>query len=671
MCGIAGIINFSKKNLNLQNYIKRMTDTIRYRGPDDEGFVLLSDGDNLTLGGDNTPEEVWNSKLQYTPKAHILEIKENESYNIVLGHRRLSIIDLSAAGHQPMCSEDGKLWIVFNGEIYNYVELRNDLKDLGYKFKTNTDTEVILGAYRQWGIGCLSKFNGMWAFCVVDLDKKKLISARDRTGVKPFYYWFDGDTFSFASEIKSLLQLPFIKSRPNIRMIWGYLVMGFLDYNEETLFEGIYSLEPAHYLQLDFKGNLSTKRYWQLDANFELGKFNAERFRKSAGEFREILFDAVRLRLRSDVPIGSCLSGGLDSSTVVCVVNELLKQEGYISQIGERQKTFTSAFEDKRFDEREFVEEIIKQTKAEPFYTFPTMEDCFRDLTELIYHQEEPFGSTSIYAQYCVMRRAKEAGVKVMLDGQGGDELLSGYHQYYQTYFANMLMTGNIWNFANELVKSSKITGKSIPNFLLQINKEFGRTLPYFMQFDLLKRIKWELKYIHSDFLNSFKERGRIWFEERGAGNLGKRLAADITKYNLPGLLRYEDKNSMAFSIETRVPFADDHRLIEMVSSLPNSFKIHNGWTKYILRYATYAILPEKIRWRKDKKGFVTPERIWLNNAKEKVKDILSECKKGDEYINSKKLIDDINLFLNPEDQVGISEIWKFINLKLWLKEFF
>lgn len=669
MCGIVGIVNFSDKKVDIKRYIKSMADTIKHRGPDDEGFVLFSNSDILIAGGNDTPQGVWNSDFFYSPQIHINSIKD-DNYNVALGHRRLSIIDLSPGGHQPMCSKDKKIWIVYNGEIYNYIELREELKSYGYTFSTNSDTEVILAAYDKWGFDCLNKFNGMWAFVIYDKRKNLFFGARDRFGVKPLYYYLDSGYFVFASEIKALIQLPFLKFKPNNEIIWDYLILGLVSHNQKTFFEGIYSLEPANYFVLDFNGNLSVYKYWQISPNIEFEKFNEVKFKKSVEYFREILFDAIKLRLRSDVSIGSCLSGGLDSSTIVCIVNQLLREKGYSAQIGGKQKTFTSAFEDKRFDEREFVKEIIKHTGVEPFYVFPTAEDLVKDIDDLIYYQEEPFCSTSIYAQYRVMKLAKEAGVKVILDGQGGDELLAGYYSYYHAYFFNLLKAREYKLFLTELFESSKVTDYNILYFLFQMDREIFRQLPRPFQIVLLRKLRNDLKYIHRDFLISYSDRINEWIKERGFGDLNKRLLADTTKYNLPGLLKYEDRNSMRFSIEARVPFADDHRLTEFIASLPASYKIHNGWTKYILRYAIAGVVPEKIRWRRDKMGFVTPEKIWLSKITNEIKRLIFTIE--DDYIDNNLLMQDIDsLFLNPKDQIGVSELWRIINLKLWIRRFF
>jgi len=326
--------------------------------------------------------------------------------------------------------------------------------------------------------------------------------------------------------------------------------------------------------------------------------------------------------------------------------------------------------EDRRFDEREFVQEVVSHTNVEPHYTFPNSSGLLQDLSDLIYYQEEPFGSTSIYAQYCVMRKAKEVGIKVLLDGQGADELFARYHGYYFAFLTNLLKLGRLRDFMSEIVRISKITGLSIFYILLHVNRETFRALPYSLRTLLYTKVKEGLKYVRKDFFHTFKDREKTWIDDRKWGDLNHRLLADITRYSLRGLLKYEDRNSMAFSIETRVPFADDHRLIEFVSHCPFTYKIHNGWTKYLLRCATEDILPPKVRWRRDKKGFVTSENLWLYEIREELKKLIfsRRC----DYINDEALYRDFDFILESHrDKEGVSKIWRVINLKLWLQRFF
>ena len=630
MCGIVGILNLNKESVD-QNLLKKMVNTMSYRGPDDQGFY----------------------------------IKEN----IGLGHCRLSIIDLSKTGHQPMSNENTTIWIVYNGEIYNYLELGEELKRQGHTFKSKTDTEVILHSYEEWGSECLNKFNGMWAFAIWDEKKNQLFCSRDRFGIKPFYYYFDGKTFVFASEIKALILCPFIKKEPNEPLIYDYLALGLLNHTSETFFKNVKQLEPGHYLIIASNSRSVIKKYYQLPYNPELGKFEEKKCQEYAQDFLKLLKDSVRSKLRSDVPLGSCLSGGTDSSTVVCLINKLLQEAGIDKKIiGHQQKTFTSSFEDLRFDEIRYVQRIIEAAKAEPYYVFPTGEKLWQELSDLIWHQEEPFNSTSVYAQWNVMRLAKENGVKVLLDGQGGDELLAGYPRYIDSYFNQLLFKGKILTLLKEFRAAKKVGTQPLKKLFFHPLKEIALSLPQAARLYLRQKLNPELRFIKNSFLKKYKKR-EIERSKRGKFNLQKRLWEDH-QLNLRSLLRYEDKNSMAFSIEVRSPFLD-YRLVEFTFSLPAIYKIHQGWSKYLLRVATKDLLPEEIRWRKDKMGFVTPEMIWLRENREKIRDVFKNKDfRSNVFVNQKLLLDNFDSFLNKKD-LGISEIWKFINLELWLRKFF
>ncbi|HCA67039.1 MAG: Asparagine synthetase [Parcubacteria group bacterium GW2011_GWC2_44_17] len=631
MCGIAGIYNTNGESVS-RDHILGMTDILLHRGPDADGLYF-----------------------------------EN---GLGLGHRRLAILDLTHAGEQPMSNSDKTIWIVFNGEIYNYRELKRELTALGRSFSTNTDTEVIIAAYETWGDACLQKFNGMWAFALWDTIKKRLFCARDRFGIKPFYYFFDGKTFAFASEIKALLTLPFIKKEPYEPMVYDYLALGLADHSHETFFTNIFQLEPSHSLTIE-NGRADIKKYYELAYTDRYFAFNETDAKKYSEEIIELLRDSVRLRLQSDVQVGSCLSGGLDSSTIVFLINSLLNTNGFSAKmIGERQKTFTSAFSDKRFDERKFVKEVIQATGAEDGYVFPSSE-CFKEeLEQLVYHQEEPFAGTSAYAQWCVMRRAKEGGVTVLLDGQGADELFGGYPRYIDSYFNELLFHGKFLTLAREFAKASAVSTQTIPSLLFQPIKELALALPQNLRIMLRKRMDPVLSLVLPPLAKRYINRETQRAKKRDKANLQRRLWQDIVNFNLRSLLRNEDRNSMAFSIETRLPFLD-YRLVERVFKIPSSYKIHNGWSKYLLRLAVKNMVPESIRWRRDKMGFVTPEKIWLAHHYAFFEKLFSKttCLSA-QYINSMKAHEMITR-LKGDHKTGTSSLWRIINLELWLKKFF
>lgn len=649
MCGITGIMNFNK-NFEDKNTIKGMTDIISHRGPDDEGYLFVTKEGFIIAGGEDTPKEAYVSGLVYAPKRKLKEVNLSH-FKIALGHRRLSIIDLSPAGHQPMCNEDGSTWIVYNGEIYNYKEIRKELLSKGYSFQSSSDTEVIIKAYEEWGPDCLNRFNGMWAFCIWDSKKEKFFCARDRFGIKPFYYYTDGKIFAFASEIKSLLQLN-IHREPNEPLIYDFLMFGILDHTNETFFKNIQKLPQSHYLEIDLKGNFVLQRYWDLEISNEIN--NGRSTHEYAEKFKETLTESVRLRLRSDVPIGSCLSGGLDSSSIVCIANELMFL-GSKSSAFENQKTFSSCFEDLRFDEREYIKDVIKKTNAEENYVFPAPQDFLTELDELLWHQEEPFAGSSIYAQWLVMKRVKERGVKVILDGQGADEQLGGYRKFYVFYLMDLLKRKQLWRAFSELRFFFST------DILRTLNIKKG--LRYFKIGSKISRID---RLLREDFKKEFAFRKPSFGYH---GNLGLRIKEDLSKFSLPVLLRYEDKNSMAHSVEARLPFLD-YELVERLASFPLGQKMNSGWTKYVLRNAMVGILPDKVRLRKSKLGFVVPEDSWFRDSlKEQIK--FQDSVFISRYVDSKKLAEIFDEYLHGNIFYTSELFFRFFILELWGKRFF
>jgi asparagine synthase (glutamine-hydrolysing) len=354
--------------------------------------------------------------------------------SIGLAHRRLAIIDLSQDAHQPMTNEDGSLLLVFNGEIYNFVELRKELIGCGHLFRSKGDSEVILHAYEEWGTECLTRFNGMWAFALWDEKKQQLFCARDRFGIKPFYYTEAGGSFLFASEIKALLAHPDAGKEPDDEMFRTYLAWGVLDHTERTMVAGVSQLRPAHAMVVTATGHKEPFRYWDVTVNPAVSSGTADG--PAADRLLELLRDATRIHLRSDVAVGTCLSGGIDSSALTMLINGIIRDEAPES-VGSRQKTFSAVFTDKRFDESRYIDEVVTVSGVDAYRTEPSAEQVWDDLQKILYMQDEPFGSLSIYAQYCVMRLASER-VKVVLDGQGADELLAGYLAYEWSYILGL-----------------------------------------------------------------------------------------------------------------------------------------------------------------------------------------------------------------------------------------
>jgi len=650
MCGIAGIVNFHEP---LQpEAIRRMTDLLRHRGPNDEGFLAadVEKGVGYPLLGHESP--LGGPAIETF----------REPVSAFLGHRRLSIIDLSASGHGPMGNEDGSVWITYNGEIYNYQDLRSELQSLGHRFQSRTDTEVVLHAYEAWGVGCLSRFNGMWAFGLLDLKSKRLFCARDRAGVKPFYYRYDGRSLCFASEIKPLLAANGFRIVPNDQLMADYLLSGFLDHTEETFFKGIYQLRPGNYLVLENE-QVRIQPYWDLEAK----EVHFDRDEEYEEHFQELLRDSIRLRLRSDVPLGTCLSGGLDSSTIVCLANQLMFNGGTIDRtlVGERQKTFSSCSEIPDYDERPYIEEVVRQTGAEKNCVFPDVKNLFHDLTNLIRHQEEPFGSTSIYAQWCVMRLARERGVTVMLDGQGGDELLAGYPPAFYPHLRQIFKEARLLSLMEE-IQGLWRRRKTLPDRLLM--SALISAAPSGLKTSLRKLTGHGTNWMEEGFRKRYSR--RLLSPRKFTHDLDNYLYQIFRETILPSLLHYEDRNSMAFSIEARLPFLD-YRLVEFAFGLPAEQKIRGGVSKAILRNSMRGVLPEAVRTRKDKMGFVTPEAIWFRTVlKNTVTEIIaSESFSERGYFNVREVKESFRR--HCEGKINISAtIWRWVNLELWCRTF-
>ncbi len=658
MCGIFGVWNINHQPIEL-DFLVRSLNSIRHRGPDDEGYLLIN-SQNQEIASCLGPESAAHVRL---PR---IEDVFDPQFDFAFGFRRLSILDLSPAGHQPMSNVDGSLWIVFNGEIYNYIELRNELKSLGYSFYTQTDTEVILNAYDAWGVDCLRHFNGMWGFAIFDKRNKRLFCARDRFGIKPFYFHFDRKSFSFASEIKAVLQYSKIERKPNDSIVYDYLSYGLLDHTNETFFDGIYQLPAAHFLVLD-GSDIHIERYWNIDPNNKLDfGTDIQAGREYVRRFYDLFEDSIRLHLRSDVAVGSCLSGGLDSSSIVSVANKLLFSDQVVSPnlVGEKQKTFSSCFDDQRFDERQHIESVLSFTSAERNYIFPNPKNLLKDLPRLIWHQDEPFGSTSIYAQWCVMKLAAERGVRVLLDGQGGDEILAGYHTYFDSYWGTLLSQGRLADLQREWAAYQNMYHVSYAHLI-------QHTLFSIAPTSLQSRVRAHRGSIgiRSEFSSKFHQRHPDMEIEYQGDLFSKRLHHALTNTSLPGLLHYEDRNSMAHSIEARVPFLD-YRLVEYAFALPEKQKINNGYTKAVLRNSMQGILPESIRARTDKMGFVTPERVWLStDLKDWTNDIFnSPSFRDNPYLNATQVNKLLAEHRAQKRDLGFV-IWRWINLQLWLDQ--
>src|SRR5271157_1010881 len=600
MCGIAGQYCYAGGRPD-RGLLAAMSERLAHRGPDGEG-------------------------------THV-------SGSTGLVHRRLAIIDLSPDGLQPMTNEDRSLWLVFNGEIYNFVELREELVHNGHTFYSKSDTEVILHAYEEWGHDCLARFNGMWAFALWDERKQELFCARDRFGIKPFYYTDAGGSFLFASEIKALLAHPDAGNTPDEKMLCTYLAWGVQDHCSRTMFEGIYQIEPAHALVVTQGKIQAPFRYWDVRVN--PGIRGDDNDKAVAEHLGAQLLEATRIHLRSDVAIGTCLSGGIDSSALTAMINSLIRSEAPES-VGARQKTFSVVFSDRKFDESRYIDDVVAATGVDADRTEPVPGQLREDIGRLVYMQDEPFGSLSIYAQYCVMRLAQNK-VKVVLDGQGADELLAGYLGYQGSYIRGLIRTFHWWTALGEIAGS------------IRRHRDF-----FFAARQQLRVRKARRGLLKCNF-------ERI---DRYNGTLDEVLHRELLSTNLPSLLHYEDRNSMAFSLESRVPYLDV-RLVEYIASLPLSQKIRGGVTKIALRSAIRGRIPESVRCRGDKMGFVTPEECWMRDElRSFMLEIFSSSSfQSRPYWDASAVALDYQAFLAGAS-VYSPELWRIACAELWLRKF-
>ncbi len=562
--------------------MERLSGCIAHRGPDDAGWLVSHEGHQTRGRG---------------PMC-------SGGADAVLLHRRLAIIDLTEAGWQPMLSADGRYAIVFNGEIYNYRELRDELAALGYTFHSQSDTEVLLVAWAAWGRAALTRLTGMFAFALLDQQQRTLVLARDPFGIKPLYYTRWGGGLAFASEIKALLTLPGVSRRAQPERLYQYLRFGVTDHGGGTLFADIRQLPAAHLMELslDDPAAAHPARYWYpaMDQRADISR------REAATELRNLFLESVRLHLRSDVPVGAALSGGIDSSSIVMAMRHL---EGQALDL----HAFSYITHHPRLREEHWIDLAGAAAGATMHKVCPTPEELRDDLDTLIAIQDEPFASTSIYAQYRMFRLAGEAGIKVMLDGQGADEMLAGYRVYLSARLTSLVRRGQWAAAARFAVKAARNAGDvRLPRLLLETA---GGMLPPGLQAMVRRAAGYDLM---PDWLNG------SWFTAHGVESrtLRARTSRDALKVeleqalvdtSLPQLLRYEDRNSMAFSIESRVPFLTP-RLVDFVFSLPEDHLIAgDGTSKAVFRLAMHGLVPDAILRRRDKIGFATPEQEWLD----------------------------------------------------------
>jgi len=518
---------------------------------------------------------------------------------LFLAHKRLAIFDTSVAGKQPMRKTDRPIWIVFNGAIYNFIEIRQELQLKGHSFKSNSDTEVLLSAYAEWGPACLKKLNGMFAFVIWDEEKNRLFAARDRFGVKPLYYKFDAQGLAFSSEIKQITALQNFQAKLEIKSAHDFLAYGYINHQSKTMFSGVHQLKGGEYLDVNlerwpFKEGLSPIRWYSLPnkSPHKISEIDA------IEEMQYLFVDSVKLRLRSDVPVGYCLSGGLDSSSIVSVAASIKGDEKTLPPY-----TFSAAFNDTKVDESTYFNSVIEHTNAHSHIIHPQAQDISSLLEKVIYHHDLPFPSTSMIAQWMLFEAARKNGVSVILDGQGADEHLCGYHSSFAPYLSGMARRWELPHLAREMIGIHKRHKKSFPWQIMAIARGFIPSL--LRTFISHKRQSYPPSWMSKNFHDNCDSKPRSY------NSMSELMRSHMEESSLPGLLHYEDRNSMAHGIESRLPFLD-YRLVEFSLGLGERFKIVEGETKWLLRRAMSEFLPKTILNRQDKIGFSTPENLWF-----------------------------------------------------------
>ncbi|CAM3959036.1 asparagine synthase (glutamine-hydrolyzing) [Helcobacillus massiliensis] len=613
MCGIAGSFGFGASTGDI---VARMNDAQRHRGPDGEGTFT---------GG-----------------------------SIGLAHRRLSVID-HEGGAQPFYSEDRRYAMAYNGEVYNFTELREELTALGHTFTTASDTEVVLHSYMQWGTEAFDRFNGMFAIAIADTQTDTLVIARDHFGIKPVYYWFDEQSgrLLFGSEIKSILAAEQFTPQPNDRAVYRYLKFRVQDEGDETFFQDIRRVRSGEVVTIT-EGGLSAEKYTTLEEDLkELAKTPGTPYsEKVRDEYGERLRESIRMRLQADVSVGTSLSGGLDSSAVAAVIAEHLKQGGdddVYDSVGSRQNTFSAVFPKSNNDEEAYVDSLLNRYDGQiaAHKIHPDASSFLTDLEDFVRTQEEPIISTGPYAQYVVMREATKH-VTVLLDGQGADEMMAGYNPYYYVYWRQLKARKQFFALAKEMFRSRDIARK-----LLMAKMRLRNTTSM------------------EPLLNSeFAERFRNEKVSSVSDNLKMRLIEDTFHNSLPSLLRYEDKNTMRFSLEGRVPFVDKE-LMRYLFTLSEDAILSDGWNKRILRESMDPVLPDMISKRRNKIGFTTPEQEWFVRIKNSLYAIFkSDSFASRPYFDAPTVIALFEDYIKHPKNHGTLLFWRILNVELWMRQF-
>jgi asparagine synthase (glutamine-hydrolysing) len=625
VCGIAGYIEFGNDLISKgrpYELLNDMMNTIDHRGPDDYGMTFYG----YALNNDKIdPKKVKSS--------------DELRFKIALGHKRLSIIDLSENGRQPMSNSTNDLEIIFNGEIYNYIELRDDLSDK--KFITESDTEVLIASFEKWGVEMLNKLDGMFSFALLDKKRNKLICARDPVGIKPFYFNFSNKGFVFGSEPRTVLKGLGIKGSMDDAIASEFLLMGITDHSDRTFYNEVKQLPGGHWMEIDLSGG--TNGPIQYRSSSESIMSSDKDYTK---ETYDNLVTSISRQLRADVKLGTSLSGGIDSGTIVTLAGDLLKENS------DNYNTLTFSFPGFQDNESKFAKSIAEHSGMKWNTVTPSGETIVNDLDNMIISMGEPFSTLSMFAQYKVMESAAGMGIKVMLDGQGGDEIYLGYPRVAQRALLEYLKSFRIPSFFKEWFGLKKHASIPLSRSLLG-NIFFSSALV------AINRNKQRMKpFINGDILSSY--RPDIAEDVYSRKNIFLLQQDELTKYCLPRLLRYADRNSMAFSVESRVPHLSKV-MLDFALKLPLNWRVRNGWTKYSVRKALSGKLPDEILWSNKKQGFPVPQKYWVDVLRNNIELWLKDNKDVSDIVNTKAIISAID-----NGKGDMPYLWRAISLGLW-----
>lgn len=620
MCGLVAVVHLNGQNADTAQ-LRRMTDIIRHRGPDDDGYFVAGP--------------------------------------VGLGFRRLSILDLSPAGHQPMTMPEAGVTIVFNGEIYNFVELRQELESLGHHFRSTGDTEVLLHAYLQWGDECVTRMNGMWAFVIYDHRTNRVFGSRDRFGIKPLYRYRFAEQVLFASEIKAIRASGIYASKTNWRVAAGFLLEGRLDETTESFYDGIVQVGAGCSFELTLDGRYREWAYWSLDA------VQPRHVDDPAAEYAALFENAVQLHMRSDVSVGVHLSGGLDSSSIICASARIRASAGATDPL------MAFCFASKEFDESAYIEATLAQTKAHMERLETDASKIWTDLPRMLWYQDEPVHSLTAAVSFQLMNLTAARGLKVVLNGQGADETAAGYPSYFNNYWHGLLRAGKAGGAWSEIAAHTRVHGGSTGARFAQQLQYLARN--YFAQIPAYRR--------HSALRAAQRLRANPWIAPELVNHLSSSdgaapdnrlppvLIKSVHQNPLPLYLRVEDRNASAHSIEARVPFLD-YRLVELLFRLPDNWRMRGPWNKYIQREAMRGRIPELVRARVDKMGFPTPANKWFaGQLYEPLRDVLASQKTRERGIyDIDAVLADLDRCHRGEGKIS-APVFEIAEFELWSRQ--